>query len=119
MTVVPSGADNGMYDEQSGGSVMARYSYTCADHGPAEVTLPIGTAPPQLDCPECGQPARRVYSSPMLSAVDQKRMNLIDSTHETSDRPEVVTSIPRGGRINSRPTRMAPPDPRLQKLPRP
>jgi len=98
---------------------MARYSYTCADHGPAEVTLPIGTAPQHLDCVQCGQPAKRVYSSPMLSAVDQKRMNLIDSTHQTSDRPEVVTSIPRGGRIKSRPTRMAPPDPRLQKLPRP
>jgi hypothetical protein len=55
----------------------------------------------------------------MLSAVDRNRMSLIDSTKETADLPAVVTSIPRGGRINSRPTQMAPPDPRLQKLPRP
>jgi hypothetical protein len=107
------------YTTSSWGFDMARYSYTCDNHGLAEVSYPIGTAPQELDCSQCGQPAKRVYSSPMLSAVDQKRMNLIDSTHETSDRPEVVTSIPRGGRINSRPTRMAPPDPRLQKLPRP
>ena len=98
---------------------MARYSYTCEDHGATEVALPIGTAPQQLDCPQYGEVARRVYSSPMLSAVDRNRMSLIDSTKETADRPEVVTSIPRGGRINSRPTPMAPPDPRLQKLPRP
>ncbi|MCX6482350.1 MAG: zinc ribbon domain-containing protein [Mycobacterium sp.] len=107
------------YTTRIGGFGMARYSYSCDDHGLAEVSFPIGTAPQERDCPQCDQPAKRVYSSPMLSAVDHQRMNLIDSTHETADRPEVVTSIPRGGRINSRPTRMAPPDPRLQKLPRP
>jgi hypothetical protein len=44
-------------------------------------------------------------------------MNLIDSTKQTSETPEVVTSIPSAGRRRSQP--MAPPDPRLQKLPRP
>jgi hypothetical protein len=55
----------------------------------------------------------------MISAVDQKRMGLIDSTKASADTPQVVSSIPSGGRINSKPTPMAPPDPRLQKLPRP
>jgi hypothetical protein len=55
----------------------------------------------------------------MISAVDQQRMGLIDSTKSTADAPQVVSSIPRGGRINSKPTPMAPPDPRLKKLPRP
>jgi len=55
----------------------------------------------------------------MISAVDQRRMGLIDSTKATADAPQVVSSIPSGGRINSKPTPMAPPDPRLQKLPRP
>lgn len=98
---------------------MANYTYRCAQHGPAVVAFPVGTAPPHVDCPDCAQPARRVFSAPMLSAVDQNRMNLIDSTKASADRPEVVTSIPRGGRINSKPTPMAPPDPRLRKLPRP
>jgi len=44
-------------------------------------------------------------------------MNLIDSTKATADRPEIVTSIPSDGRRRQQP--MAPPDPRLQKLPRP
>jgi hypothetical protein len=55
----------------------------------------------------------------MMSAADPARRKVIDSTRATADAPEVVTSIPRGGRINSKPTPMAPPDPRLRKLPRP
>ena len=98
---------------------MANYTYRCAEHGHADHAFPVGTAPQSVDCPDCGEPAKRVYSSPMLSAVDQNRMGLIDSTKATADRPDVVTSIPRGGRINSKPTPMAPPDPRLRKLPRP
>mgnify|MGYP006265638775 CR=1 FL=1 len=98
---------------------MANYTFRCDEHGPADHAFPVGTAPQNVDCPSCGSPAKRVYSSPMLSAVDARRMNAIDSTHASADRPEVVTSIPRGGRVNSKPTPMAPPDPRLQKLPRP
>lgn len=98
---------------------MATYEYSCADHGMTEVDLPMGTAPQSVECPECKEPAKRVYSSPMVSSVDQGRMKLIDSTKASADTPEVVSSVPRGGRINSKPTPMAPPDPRLQKLPRP
>lgn len=98
---------------------MANYTFRCGEHGPAVHSFPVGTAPAQVDCPDCGAPAKRVYNSPMLSAVDRGRMDLIDSTKSSADHPEVVTSIPRGGRINSKPTPMAPPDPRLQKLPRP
>lgn len=98
---------------------MANYTYRCTEHGPAECAFAVGSAPHQVDCPDCGEPAKRVYRSPMLSAVDRNRMGLIDSTKASADRPEVVTSIPRGGRLNSKPTPMAPPDPRLRKLPRP
>lgn len=98
---------------------MANYTYRCAEHGPTVTAHPVGTAPQQIDCPECGQSAKRVYTSPMMSAADPQRMALIDSTKASADRPEVVTSVPRGGRLNSKPTPMAPPDPRLRKLPRP
>lgn len=98
---------------------MANYTFRCGEHGESVTAFPVGTAPTQVDCVDCGQPAKRVYTSPMMSAGDPNRMKLIDSTHASADRPEVVTSVPRGGRINSKPTPMAPPDPRLRKLPRP
>jgi len=96
---------------------MVTYQYNCDDDGPTDVRLPMGTATETIACPVCTQPARRVFTSPMLSAVDQNRMKLIDSTKATSDRPDVVTSIPSDGRRKKQP--MAPPNPMLQKLPRP
>lgn len=98
---------------------MPTYEFSCDEHGRSESFFSMGDAPDSVPCPACGSPSRRAFSSPMISAVDQKRMGLIDSTKASADAPAVVTSIPRGGRINSKPTPMAPPDPRLQKLPRP
>lgn len=98
---------------------MPTYEFSCDEHGRTEDFFSMGDAPNAVPCPECGADSRRVFSSPMISAVDQRRMNLIDSTKATADAPQVVSSIPSGGRINSKPTPMAPPDPRLQKLPRP
>jgi putative FmdB family regulatory protein len=96
---------------------MPTYEFSCTEHGGMEVVLPMGTAPQAVDCDECGEPAKRVFSSPRLSSADPKKMALLDSTKSTSDKPDVVTSIPSEGR--KRKQRMAPPDPRLQKLPRP
>lgn len=96
---------------------MVTYQYVCDADSEIEVNLPMGTAPSSVECPACGEPARRVFSSPRISAVDQRRMNLIDSTKATAERPEIVTSIPSDGK--RRKQRMAPPDPRLQRLPRP
>ena len=96
---------------------MVTYQYACRVDGGTEINVPMGSAPELVPCPVCNEPARRVFLSPMLSAVDQQRMGLIDRTKATSDAPEVVSSIPRDGRRKQQP--MAPPDPRLQKLPRP
>lgn len=96
---------------------MAIYEYKCQEHGRADVEFPMGTAPASVTCDVCGAESQRAYSSPMVSNVDQRRMKTIDATKSTSDRPEVVTSIPSDGRRRKQP--MAPPDPRLQKLPRP
>lgn len=96
---------------------MPIYEYACIEHGRTEASFAMGQAPATVPCEDCGADAKRAYSSPMISAVDQRRMGLIDSTKATSDRPDVVTSIPSDGR--RRKQRMAPPDPRLQKLPRP
>ncbi len=96
---------------------MVTYQYNCAIDGPTDVNRPMGEATETIDCPVCNQQAQRVFSMPQVSAVDQKRMKLIDSTKATSDRPAVVTSIPNDGRRKKQP--MAPNNPLLQKLPRP
>ncbi|GDX31211.1 hypothetical protein LBMAG15_01450 [Actinomycetes bacterium] len=96
---------------------MVTYQYNCVIDGPTDVNRPMGEATESIECPVCEQPAQRVFSMPLVSAVDQKRMKLIDSTKATSDRPEVVTSIPNDGRRKTQP--MAPNNPLLQKLPRP
>ncbi len=96
---------------------MVTYQFTCEQDGPTEVGLPMGTAPDSIPCPRCGGGARRVFSAPMVSHVSQSAMRLIDSTKATSDRPQVVTSIPSGGGRRKRPP--APSNPALQKLPRP
>ncbi len=96
---------------------MVTYEYTCDDHGPTEVNLPMGTAPATGSCRVCDQPARRVFAPPMISNANQNAMRIIDSTKATSDRPEVVTSIPPKRRRRNQPT--APLNPLLKKLPRP
>jgi putative FmdB family regulatory protein len=96
---------------------MPTYEYSCISDGAIEIVAPMGEAPASVKCDLCGTPARRVFSSPRLSTADPRRMAIIDSTKSTSDKPEVVTSLPTQGR--RRKQRMAPPDPRLQKLPRP
>lgn len=98
-------------------STMVTYRYACADHGPVEVRLPMGSAPGTLACPGCGEPARRVFTGPMLSTPHREALKVIDATKATGDQPEVVTSLPTQGRRHRQP--MAPPDPRLRKLPRP
>jgi len=96
---------------------MPMYDFECSEHGSWELFFPMGHAPSSVPCDSCGSSARRVFSSPMVSSVDQRRMGIIDSTKATADRPEVVSSIPGDGRRHKQP--MAPPDPRLRKLPRP
>ena len=97
---------------------VVTYQYFCDDDGPTEVSRPMGTAPGCVACPVCDEPARRVFSGPMVSRGDQNARRLIESTEATSDRPQVVTEIPSAGR--RRPGQpMAPPNPLLQKLPRP
>jgi hypothetical protein len=97
--------------------MVVTYQYACTTDGGTEIDAPMGSSPETVPCPVCSEPARRVFSQPMISAVDQKRMGVIDRTKASSDTPDVVTSLPGTG--HRKPQRMAPPDPRLQKLPRP
>lgn len=47
--------------------LVARYDYRCERDGVFELTLPLGTAPSDAPCPECGEKAERVFSAPLTS----------------------------------------------------
>ncbi len=46
---------------------MANYDYRCETDGVFEVTLPLGTAPSETPCPECGKDAPRIFSAPLTA----------------------------------------------------
>ena len=96
---------------------MVYYEYRCARHGVVEISRPVGGAGDREPCPVCDDVAVRVFSTPMISLASRAVVAAIDRTEKTRDEPEVVTSLPR--RHPSKRTRLAPPNPALQRLPRP
>lgn len=95
---------------------MARYGYRCPVDGPIEVTLPIGTAPVTIRCPDCHAPSARVFTAPLLGLADRRRMAVVDHCERSRETPEVV-SAPAGR--SRRRTPQAPPNPAFARLPRP
>jgi putative FmdB family regulatory protein len=47
---------------------VAIYEYRCERDGSFEITLPIGTAPASIACPQCADEAGRVFSTPMVAS---------------------------------------------------
>lgn len=43
---------------------MARYDYKCEDEHVCEVTMSMADVVPEVECPTCGKPARRIFSGP-------------------------------------------------------
>ncbi|HET6690482.1 MAG TPA: zinc ribbon domain-containing protein [Miltoncostaeaceae bacterium] len=52
---------------------MATYDYRCERDGVFELTLPIGTAPTDAPCPECGEEAPRIFSAPLTTPITLDR----------------------------------------------
>jgi hypothetical protein len=77
----------------------------------------MGRAPDKVPCPECDVEAPRVFSAPAISIGSRELVTAIDRTEKSRHEPEVVSSLPR--RHPSQRTPMAPPNPALQRLPRP
>jgi len=97
---------------------VAIYEYRCERDGSFEVTLPIGTAPASIACPQCANEADRVFSTPMVSSFAPRALvAALEHQEKTKTDPDVVTSIPR--RPKHERTPMAPLTPALKKLPRP
>jgi hypothetical protein len=66
-------------------------------------------------CPDCGQPARRVFGLPGVAFVDPGVRNALDASGRSADSPQVVTNVPGAARRATPITT----DPRHAKLPRP
>jgi putative FmdB family regulatory protein len=96
---------------------VATYEFRCGTDGLFEVSVAMGSASASMDCPVCGGAGVRVYSVPRLSLARRDLVKVIDDAAATSERPQVVSSIPAGKA--RRRTPMAPADPRLARLPRP
>jgi putative FmdB family regulatory protein len=69
---------------------MATYEFRCADCGPFDVVLPMGAASPYRECPRCGEPGRRVFSSPHLSRMSPALAGAFAREERSRDEPEVV-----------------------------
>ena len=52
---------------------MAAYDYRCERDGVFELTLPLGTAPSDAPCPECGEAAPRIFSAPLTTPITLDR----------------------------------------------
>ncbi|HTI33565.1 MAG TPA: zinc ribbon domain-containing protein [Miltoncostaea sp.] len=52
---------------------MAAYDYRCETDGVFELTAPLGTAPSEAPCPECGKDAPRIFSAPLTTPITLDR----------------------------------------------
>lgn len=52
---------------------MAAYDYRCGTDGVFELTAPLGTAPSEAPCPECGKDAPRIFSAPLTTPITLDR----------------------------------------------
>lgn len=95
---------------------MPLYEFRCPEGTQFEASFPMSRAPQLLDCPQCGQQARRRISAPKLSMAGSAEYKLIDSTMRSAHEPEVVSNrLPSKGQAS--PTRYTH-NPLHQKLPR-
>jgi putative FmdB family regulatory protein len=75
---------------------MATYEYDCPWCGRFETHQPIGTAAVSAACPECRQPARRIFSAPHLTTVPKWLTAARAREERSREEPEVVTEVPSG-----------------------
>ncbi len=93
---------------------MATYEYRCANCGPFEQRMPMGTATAVAVCPTCGREARRIFSVPMTYRTPKPLATMLAREEASRDDPEVVDRVPP-----RRPRRPTSQNPALVRLPRP
>lgn len=73
---------------------MVLYDYLCMECGLFEVNRPIGTADRCENCPICGQPAERTYSSPAVTSPRSELSRARDAAERSAHEPGVVNGPP-------------------------
>lgn len=97
---------------------MAVYEYRCEKHGVFEVVRRLGTATETATCSQCGEPAVRVVSLPMVMRASRSNLHAaMDRAEKSRHEPEVVTSLPTTGARKQTPVVQM--TPALARLPRP
>lgn len=87
---------------------MPAYEFRCGECGPFELLGSFSQAREGAYCPECGEPARRVYSMPGVVSISgvQKKARLLN---ERGAEPKVLknpandTAAPKPVRVGGRP----------------
>jgi len=81
---------------------MTMYLFNCRSCGPFDAAFPIGTAPTQVECPQCSTAGVRVITPPRIGRSADGYSRAIERSAASADRPQVVTSLPgRSGRSSS------------------
>jgi len=96
---------------------VTTYEYRCDRDGAFDMRFPPGEAPASVACGACGEPARRVFSRPMLLSRRRDLVNMIEHAEKTRTDPDVVTSLPPAPARKRTP--VLPLTPTLGRLPRP
>lgn len=95
---------------------MPIYEYCCTTDGPFDVYRSVGTAPESIACPECGAPAVRIVSMPVLRRATQSAVfAAMEHAQKSAHEPDVVASVPRADRRSNRVLKVTPD---LMRLPR-
>ncbi|WP_131735703.1 FmdB family zinc ribbon protein [Actinomadura roseirufa] len=92
---------------------MTTYRYRCAGCGHFDLALPMGEGTAGRPCPDCGAPARRVFTAPALIRPGRPLTRALDAQAASAHEPRIVS------RPAERPRPAPPADPRQAKLPRP
>jgi putative FmdB family regulatory protein len=94
--------------------LVPTYGYRCAACGPFDLILPMSAVTPQASCPDCAEPAPRVFGAPALRSLTPAVRGALTAQERSADAPAVVTSVPPSPRRFRTST-----DPRHLSLPRP
>jgi putative FmdB family regulatory protein len=93
------------------------YGYRCGRCGGFELLRPMAEAAAATACPQCREPARRVFGAPALGGRNPGLHRALDASARSADTPDVVTAVPTAGRRT--PGVRTTTDPRHARLPRP
>jgi putative FmdB family regulatory protein len=73
---------------------MPLYEFRCPEGTTTESPFSMAAVPEAIDCPDCGEPARRRITGARLSRSGTAAYGLIESTERSADTPEVVRALP-------------------------